>query len=159
MELLSCIGFPSAIIIIHEDCGGKMQNSCTIGKVTINKPCTKQKITKQKAGGLSRLLFLGGEIFMDGVTICKFFPSVIVILPAKCGEKMQIKCTIGKVGIKKIEQGFWPFYFNIASFTALASSAGVSPRAAFMPSASAQLTFLMTAAGKPPNSLFLYSCS
>ena len=38
---------------------------------------------------------------MDGVTICKFFPSVIVILPAKCGEKMQIKCTIGKVGIKK----------------------------------------------------------
>ena len=38
---------------------------------------------------------------MDGVTICKFFPSVIVILPAKCGEKMQIKCTIGKVSIKK----------------------------------------------------------
>ena len=101
MELLSCIGFPSAIIIIHKDCGGKMQNSCTIGKVTINKPCTKQKIKKQKAGGLSRLFALGGEIFMDGVTICKFFPSVIVILPAKCGEKMQIKCTIGKVGIKK----------------------------------------------------------
>ena len=48
MELLSCSGFPSAIIIIHEDCGGKMQNSCTIGKVTINKPCTKQKIKKTK---------------------------------------------------------------------------------------------------------------
>ena len=61
MELLSCIGFPSAIIIIHEDCGGKMQNSCTIGKVTINKPCTKQKIKKQKAGGLSRLFVFRGR--------------------------------------------------------------------------------------------------
>ena len=77
-----------------------MQNSCTIGKVTINKPCTKQKIKKQKAGGLSRLfVFRGRNLY--GFTICKFFPSVIVILPAKCGEKMQIKCTIGKVGIKK----------------------------------------------------------